>query len=65
MPVFKTKKDLEALSLTLVAEFDAGVERVWQRLGDPRQLERWWGPPGYPATFSSTSSTSADDPTTS
>jgi uncharacterized protein YndB with AHSA1/START domain len=24
---------------------------VWQLWADPRQLERWWGPPGYPSTF--------------
>jgi uncharacterized protein YndB with AHSA1/START domain len=23
---------------------------VWQLWADPRQLERWWGPPGHPAT---------------
>jgi uncharacterized protein YndB with AHSA1/START domain len=51
MPVISTTKNLEALSLTLVAEFDAAVERVWQIWEDPRQLERWWGPPTYPATF--------------
>ena len=32
------------------AEFDASPERVWQLWADPRQLERWWGPPSYPAT---------------
>lgn len=37
--------------MTFVAEFDAGVERVWQVWEDPRQLERWWGPPTWPATF--------------
>ena len=34
----------------LVAEFDAPIERVWQLWADPRQLERWWGPPTHPAT---------------
>jgi uncharacterized protein YndB with AHSA1/START domain len=24
---------------------------VWQLWADPRQLERWWGPPTYPATM--------------
>ena len=24
--------------------------RAWQLWADPRQLERWWGPPTYPAT---------------
>ena len=51
MPVIDIKKDPEALTLTLIAEFDASVERVWQIWEDPRQLERWWGPPSYPATF--------------
>ncbi len=37
--------------MTLDAEFDASPERVWQLWADPRQLERWWGPPTYPATF--------------
>jgi uncharacterized protein YndB with AHSA1/START domain len=49
--VISTHKDNEALTLTFVAEFDAGVERVWQVWEDPRQLERWWGPPTWPATF--------------
>jgi len=26
------------------------VEWAWQLWADPRQLERWWGPPAYPAT---------------
>jgi uncharacterized protein YndB with AHSA1/START domain len=36
--------------MTLEAEFDASPERVCQLWADPRQLERWWGPPTYPAT---------------
>ena len=51
MTVISSTKNLEALSFTLIAEFDAGVERVWQIWEDPRQLERWWGPPTWPATF--------------
>jgi uncharacterized protein YndB with AHSA1/START domain len=51
MSVISSTKNLEALSLIIVAEFNAGVERVWQLWEDPRQLERWWGPPTYPATF--------------
>ena len=51
MTVISSTKNLEALSFTLIAEFDAGVERVWQVWEDPRQLERWWGPPTWPATF--------------
>ena len=36
--------------MTLEADFDASPERVWQLWADPRQLERWWGPPTYAAT---------------
>jgi uncharacterized protein YndB with AHSA1/START domain len=51
MAVVSSHKDDPALTLTFVAEFDASVERVWQVWQDPRQLERWWGPPTWPATF--------------
>ena len=50
MTVTAVRKDADALTLTLDAEFDASPERVWQLWADPRQLERWWGPPTYPAT---------------
>jgi uncharacterized protein YndB with AHSA1/START domain len=50
MSVVSVEKDLDSLSLLLVAEFDAPIERVWQLWADPRQLERWWGPPTHPAT---------------
>jgi uncharacterized protein YndB with AHSA1/START domain len=51
MTVVRVDKDPETLTVTVVAEFDAAIERVWQLWADPRQLERWWGPPGHPATF--------------
>jgi uncharacterized protein YndB with AHSA1/START domain len=51
MTVTAVRKDPHTLSMTLDAEFDASPERVWQLWSDPRQLERWWGPPTYPATF--------------
>jgi len=43
-------KDPENLTMTVVAEYDVSAERAWQLWADPRQLERWWGPPTYPAT---------------
>ena len=49
MPVISVVKDAEARTLTLTARFDAPIGRVWQVWSDPRQLERWWGPPMYPA----------------
>ncbi len=51
MTVTAVHKDPSALTMTLVAEFEASPERIWELWSDPRQLERWWGPPTYPATF--------------
>jgi uncharacterized protein YndB with AHSA1/START domain len=51
MPVKSVHKDPENLTMVLTADFDAPIERVWQVWADPRRLERWWGPPTYPATF--------------
>jgi uncharacterized protein YndB with AHSA1/START domain len=51
MPVTDVTTDAEALTMTLTAEFAAPVERLWSAFTDPRQLERFWGPPGWPATF--------------
>lgn len=50
MSVTSVEKDFDQLTMTLIADFDAAVERVWQLWADPRKLERWWGPPTYPAT---------------
>ena len=50
MSVIRVDKDLDSLTLTVVAEFDVPPDRVWQLWADPRQLERWWGPPTHPAT---------------
>jgi uncharacterized protein YndB with AHSA1/START domain len=50
MSVVSVEKDYDTLSLTLIAEFGTSIERVWQLWADPRQLERWWGPPTHPAT---------------
>jgi uncharacterized protein YndB with AHSA1/START domain len=51
MTVISTIKDPDKLALTLVAQFDASPDRVWEVWEDPRKLERWWGPPTFPATF--------------
>ena len=51
MTVLSVRKDPEQLSMTITSEFAAPIERVWRMWDDPRQLERWWGPPTYPATF--------------
>ena len=51
MPVTSVTTDLEALTMTLVADFPVPAQRLWDAFADPRKLERFWGPPGYPATF--------------
>src|SRR5438309_9929641 len=51
MTVPAVRQSPQGLTLTVEAEFDASVERIWQLWADPRKLERWWGPPTYPATF--------------
>ena len=51
MTVTDVRKDPRSLTMTITAEFAASPERIWQLWADPRQLERWWGPPTYPATF--------------
>jgi uncharacterized protein YndB with AHSA1/START domain len=50
MPIVRVDKDLDNHRMTVVAEYDAPTERVWQLYADPRQLERFWGPPAWPAT---------------
>jgi uncharacterized protein YndB with AHSA1/START domain len=50
MSVTSVHRSPEALTMSITATFDAPVERVWGVWADPRKLERWWGPPTYPAT---------------
>ena len=50
MPVMNMHTDPETLTLTMTSEFDATQEQVWELWANPRKLERWWGPPTYPAT---------------
>jgi uncharacterized protein YndB with AHSA1/START domain len=51
MPITSVTSDAEALTLTVVGDYPVPVERLWAAWADPRQLERFWGPPGWPATF--------------
>ncbi|MFV9428805.1 SRPBCC family protein [Rhodococcus aetherivorans] len=50
MPVTDVRHDPDKLTLTITAEFAAPVARIWQVYADPRQLEKVWGPPTFPAT---------------
>ena len=51
MTVISSHKDVGSLTYTITTEFDASVDQVWQVWQNPRLLERWWGPPTWPATF--------------
>jgi uncharacterized protein YndB with AHSA1/START domain len=51
MPITSVHKDPESLTMTVVADFAAPLQRLWDAYADPRQIERFWGPPTYPATF--------------
>lgn len=51
MPVTDVIKNPDDLTLTVVADFTAPVERVWDAYVDARKLERFWGPPTWPSQF--------------
>lgn len=51
MPLTSLTKDPATLSLTVVGDYAVSRQRLWDAFADPRQLERFWGPPDYPATF--------------
>lgn len=51
MPVTSVTKDLDALTMTVVADFAVPRRRLWDAYADPRQIERFWGPVEWPATF--------------
>lgn len=51
MPITSVTKDVDALTMTVVADFPVPVRRLWDAYADPRQIERFWGPVEYPARF--------------
>ncbi len=51
MPITSVASDPEALTLTLIGDYPVPVERLWEAWADPRQLEKFWGPETWPATF--------------
>lgn len=51
MPLTSVTKDAATLTLTVVGDYPVPQQRLWEAFADPRQLERFWGPPDYPATF--------------
>ncbi|MAT06244.1 MAG: ATPase [Acidimicrobiaceae bacterium] len=51
MPITSVEKDLDALTMTVVADFAASRQRLWEAYTDPRQIEKFWGPVEWPSTF--------------
>ena len=51
MPLTSVTKDAAKLTITVVGDFPVPQQRLWDAFADPRQLERFWGPPFAPATF--------------
>ena len=51
MPLTSVTKDATKLTLTVVGDYPVPQQRLWDAFADPRQLERFWGPPFAPATF--------------
>ncbi|MCC6244650.1 MAG: SRPBCC domain-containing protein [Gemmatimonadaceae bacterium] len=51
MPISSVISNAERLTLTIIADYAVPVDRLWDAYADPRQLERFWGPVEWPATF--------------
>ena len=51
MPLTSITKDVARLTLNVVGDYPVPQKRLWEAFADPRQLERFWGPPSAPATF--------------
>jgi uncharacterized protein YndB with AHSA1/START domain len=51
MPITDVISNAQDLTLTVIAEYPVSLTRLWDAYADPRQLERFWGPKEWPATF--------------
>ncbi|MGC0274657.1 SRPBCC family protein [Pseudactinotalea sp. Z1739] len=51
MPITTVHKDTDTLQMTIVADFTVPVQRLWDAYADARQIEKFWGPVTWPATF--------------
>lgn len=51
MSVTSVDTDYDDLTITVIADFNVTIDRVWELWSDPRKLERWLGPPTHPATI--------------
>lgn len=51
MPTQSFSVDETTLTMTTVSDFPVSRERLWDAYADARQIEKFWGPPEWPATF--------------
>lgn len=51
MPITTVDTDVQNLTMTVVADFSVPLHRLWDAYADPRVIEKFWGPPEWPATF--------------
>ncbi|WP_062130946.1 SRPBCC family protein [Demequina aestuarii] len=51
MSITSVDKNLDGLTMTVIADFTASRQRLWEAYTDPRQIEKFWGPVEWPATF--------------
>ena len=51
MPITEVISNDQDLTLTIIADYAVPVERLWDAYSNPRQLEKFWGPVEWPATF--------------
>ena len=51
VPLTCVTRDAATLTLTVVGDYPVPQQRLWDAFADPRQLERFWGPPTWPSTF--------------
>jgi uncharacterized protein YndB with AHSA1/START domain len=51
MPITSVTSNPETLTLTVIGDYPVPLERLWDAWADPRQLEKFWGPETWPATF--------------
>lgn len=51
MPVTDIQTDPDSLTVTITADYPVPARRLWDAYADPRRIERFWGPPTWPATF--------------
>ncbi|MEY8566990.1 SRPBCC family protein [Corynebacterium sp.] len=51
MPVRTVHTNTDDSTIEIVADYPVAARRLWNAYADPNQLERFWGPPTYPARF--------------